>query len=204
MPCLATPSPRRRTPRAAPGSARHARATTHKPPPPRNRRRTKMAPLTWRVSLTDLRKGFKVKSSSPSFTKGKHEFCLDVYRDGWGDEDREFVAVFVRYVSRRGTCKGVASVSLEGGPRWQAPEEVLFAPVADLEKRSRSGDRRFMSREEFLALAEQGPLVFTASIEPARRLSQREISVAKDIEDMTEADVREALLAVDCGVPWPF
>ena len=173
-------------------------------PPPRNRRRTKMAPLTWRVALNDLRKGFKVKSSSPSFTKGKHEFCLDVYRDGWGDEDRDFVAVFVRYVSRRGTCKGVASVSLEGGPRWQAPEEVLFAPVADLEKRSRSGDRRFMGREEFLALAARGPLVFTASIEPARRLSQREISVAKDIEDMTEADVREALLAVDCGVPWPF
>ena len=163
-----------------------------------------MAPLTWRVSLTDLRKGFKVKSSSPSFTKGKHEFCLDVYRDGWGDEDREFVAVFVRYVSRRGTCKGVASVALEGGPRWQAPEEVLFAPVADLEKRSRSGDRRFMSREAFLALAERGPLVFTASIDPARRLSQRERSVAKEIEDMTEADVREALLAVDCGVPWPF
>ena len=197
MPCLATPSPRRRTPRAAPGSARHARATTHKPPPPRNRRRTTMAPLTWRVSLNDLRKGFKVKSSSPSFAKGKHEFCLDVYRDGWGDEDRDFVAVFVRYVSRRGTCKGVAAVALEGGPRWQAPEEVLFAPVADLEKRSRSGDRRFMSREAFLALAERGPLVFTASIEPARRLSQREISVAKDIEDMTEEDVREALLAVD-------
>ena len=163
-----------------------------------------MAPLTWRVSLTDLRKGFKVKSSSPSFTKGKHEFCLDMYRDGWGDEDREFVAVFVRYVSRRGTCKGVAAVALEGGPRWQAPEEVLFAPVADLEKRSRSGDRRFMSREAFLALATQGPLVFTASIEPARRLSQRERSVAKEIEDMDEDDVREALLAVDCGVPWPF
>ena len=65
----------------------------------RNRRRTKMAPLTWRVALNDLRKGFKVKSSSPVFTKGKHEFCLDVYRDGWGDEDREFVAVFRRYVS---------------------------------------------------------------------------------------------------------
>ena len=92
-------------------------------------------------------------------------------------------------------------MSLEGGPRWQAPEEVVFAPVADLEKRSRSGDRRFMSREAFLQLAEQGPLVFTASIEPARRLSQREISVAKDIEDMSEDDVREALLAVDCGVP---
>ena len=156
-----------------------------------------MAPLTWRVPLNDLRKGFKVKSSSPVFSKGKHEFCLDVYRDGWGDEDREFVAVFVRYVSRRGSCKGVASVSLEGGPRWQAPEEVLFAPVADLEKRSRSGDRRFMSREAFLQLAEQGPLVFTASVDPTRRLSQREISVAKDIEDMSEDDVREALLAVD-------
>ena len=154
-----------------------------------------MAPLTWRVPLNDLRKGFKVKSSSPVFSKGKHEFCLDVYRDGWGDEDREFVAVFVRYVSRRGSCKGVASVSLEGGPRWQAPEEVTFAPVADLEKRSRSGDRRFMGRDAFLQLAEQGPLVFTASIEPARRLSQREISVAKDIEDMSEDDVREALLA---------
>ena len=163
-----------------------------------------MAPLTWRVALNDLRKGFKVKSSSPSFTKGKHEFCLDVYRDGWGDEDREFVAVFVRYVSKRGSTKGVAAVSLEGGPRWQAPEEVLFAPVADLEKRSRSGDRRFMSRDAFLELSKQGPLVFTASIEPARRLSQRERSVAKEIEDMTEADVREALLAVDCGVPWPF
>ena len=156
-----------------------------------------MAPLTWRVALNDLRKGFKVKSSSPIFTKGKHEFCLDVYRDGWGDEDREFVAVFVRYVSRRGTCKGVAAVALEGGPRWQAPEEVVFAPVADLEKRSRSGDRRFMSREAFLQLAEQGPLVFTAAIEPARRLSQREISVAKAIEEMSEDDVREALLAVD-------
>ena len=59
-----------------------------------------MAPLTWRVALTDLRKGFKVKSSSPVFSKGKHEFCLDVYRDGWGDEDREFVAVFVRHTSR--------------------------------------------------------------------------------------------------------
>ena len=156
-----------------------------------------MAPLAWRVALTDLRKGFKVKSSSPVFSKGKHEFCLDVYRDGWGDEDRDFVAVFVRYVSRRGSCKGVASVSLEGGPRWQAPEEVTFAPVADLEKRSRSGDRRFMSREAFLQLAEQGPLVFTAAIEPARRLSQREISVAKAIEEMSEDDVREALLAVD-------
>ena len=54
-----------------------------------------------------------------------------------------------------------------------------------------------MSREAFLALAEQGPLVFTAAIEPARRLSQREISVAKAIEDMSEDDVREALLAVD-------
>ena len=51
-----------------------------------------MAPLTWRVALTDLRKGFKVKSSSPVFSKGKHEFCLDVYRDGWGDEDRDFVS----------------------------------------------------------------------------------------------------------------
>ena len=56
-----------------------------------------------------------------------------------------------------------------------------------------------MSREAFLQLAEQGPLVFTASIEPARRLSQREISVAKAIEDMSEDDVREALLAVDRG-----
>ena len=46
-----------------------------------------MAPLAWRVALNDLRKGFKVKSSSPVFSKGKHEFCLDVYRDGWGDED---------------------------------------------------------------------------------------------------------------------
>ena len=54
-----------------------------------------------------------------------------------------------------------------------------------------------MSREAFLQLAEQGPLVFTASVDPARRLSQREISVAKDIEDMSEDDVREALLAVD-------
>ena len=188
---------------AAPGQ-RETRPQSLCTPPPRNRRSTKMAPLTWRVALTDLRKGFKVKSSSPSFTKGKHEFCLDVYRDGWGDEDREFVAVFVRYVSRRGTCKGVAAVALEGGPRWQAPEEVLFAPVADLEKRSRSGDRRFMSREAFLALATQGPLVFTASIEPARRLSQRERSVAKEIEDMSEDDVREALLAVDRGVPWPI
>ena len=53
-----------------------------------------------------------------------------------------------------------------------------------------------MSREAFLQLAEQGPLVFTAAIEPARRISQREISVAKDIEDMSE---EEALLAVDRG-----
>jgi hypothetical protein len=34
-------------------------------------------------------------------------------------------------------------------------------------------------------------------VDPTRRLSQREISVAKDIEDMSEEDVREALLAVD-------
>ena len=204
MPCLQASPPRRVGFHGAPHGRAETRPQSLCTPPPRNRRSTKMAPLTWRVALTDLRKGFKVKSSSPSFTKGKHEFCLDVYRDGWGDEDREFVAVFVRYVSRRGTCKGVAAVALEGGPRWQAPEEVLFAPVADLEKRSRSGDRRFMSREAFLALATQGPLVFTASIEPARRLSQRERSVAKEIEDMDEDDVREALLAVDCGVPGPF
>ena len=72
-----------------------------------------MAPLTWRVALTDLRKGFKVKSSSPSFTKGKHEFCLDVYRDGWGDEDFT-LNPFRRSVSATRHARGAIAVAARG------------------------------------------------------------------------------------------
>lgn len=162
-----------------------ARATANAP--------STMAPLTWRVDLKDLRKGFKVKSSSPAFAANDREFCLDVYREGWGDDDRDLVAVFVRYASQRGTSEGVASVSLKGGPSWRAPEATRFAPVADLERRSRSGNRRFCSRDAFLALAEKGPLVFTVSVD--NRVGETPVDIA--LEEMTEADVRQALLKVD-------
>ena len=178
----------RRCHRTDPAKPPKARATAHAPGPP-----STMAPLTWRVDLKVLRKGFKVKSSSPAFAANDREFCLDVYRDGWGDDDRDSVAVFVRYASRRGSSEGVASVSLEGGPSWKAPEATLFAPVADLERRSRSGNRRFCSRDAFLALAEKGPLVFTVSVEPYVRETPVDIA----LEDMTEDDVRQALLKVD-------
>ena len=94
--------PTRRTPRRRGGQTASSRLRWQRETPTQT---AAMAPLTWRVALNDLRKGFKVKGSLQFSPKGKHEFCLDVYRDGWGDEDRDFVQVFVRYVSEEAPAK---------------------------------------------------------------------------------------------------
>ena len=106
-PELCLPNQRRRRGRTGPAS--HPRQRETRPqdlgtPPPRNRRRTKWRPSPGARRAQRLEEGFQSqKSSSPVFTKGKHEFCLGRLPGRWGDEDRDFVAVFVRYVSRRGS-----------------------------------------------------------------------------------------------------
>eukprot|EP00629_Pelagomonadales_sp_RCC1024_P014870 CAMPEP_0119267132 /NCGR_PEP_ID=MMETSP1329-20130426/5386_1 /TAXON_ID=114041 /ORGANISM="Genus nov. species nov., Strain RCC1024" /LENGTH=651 /DNA_ID=CAMNT_0007267043 /DNA_START=106 /DNA_END=2058 /DNA_ORIENTATION=+ len=160
-------------------------------------------PLTWRVAVDDLRKGFKVKTSSPPFKSGGYQFCLDVYLEGWGDSDRDHTAVYVRFVSPRGRAAGTPTVALQGGPSWTAKEPTLFANVADGTARTRSGEKRFVPRATLDSLAYDGVVVFTASVALSATRKKAAVAEAPPAEDlpapasMTEAEIQAALDQVE-------
>ena len=81
------------------------RAATPRRPRRRRGGRGDAAQIRWPQALT------------PSTAAGGHQFCLDVYLDGWGDDDRDCTAVFVRFAGKSGRVRGVATVGLAGPPR---------------------------------------------------------------------------------------
>ena len=112
--------------------------------------------MKWRVLAKDLRAGFKVKTSSAPFQAGGQTFCLDVYLDGWGDDDKDQVACYVRYVGRSAKVLARASISLANGPTWTAEDDCLYGRVADQAARTRAGTRRFLARNRVAARESHG------------------------------------------------
>ena len=106
--------------------------------------------MKWRVLMSDLRKGFKVKTSSEPFKAAGHEFCLDVFLDGWGDDEKDWMAVYVRYVGRSKKILARVSVSLANGPTWKAEgawrPRLFFFDRVSFSRRSVDVEARVASR----------------------------------------------------------
>ena len=51
-----------------------------------------------------------------------------MYRDGWGDEDRDFVAVFVRYVSGEAPAKVRRVCTIGGQAAGRRPRRLHLRP----------------------------------------------------------------------------
>lgn len=167
-------------------------------------RETMSGSMKWRVQIPDLRKGFKVKSSSAPFKAGGHSFCLDVYLDGWGDDDKDSVACYVRYVGASKKVLARASISLANGPTWTAEEDCLFGRVADTTARTRAGTKRFFARALLDGAADAaGYLTLSASVDlsGARLGKNGHVDLAPrsptTVERMTEREIADELDKVD-------
>lgn len=92
--------------------------------------------LEWRVASWNH--GFKVKTTSPTFTVKKHEFVVDAYADGHSETARGELALYARYVGRAKTL--MAKVWFEvDGRKWGPSDKTAVGARADAVVRTRVG-----------------------------------------------------------------
>lgn len=160
--------------------------------------------MKWRVLLSEMRKGLKVKTTSEPFKAGPHEFVLDVCLDGWDQDDKGWTACYVRYVGKGRKVLARVSISLANGPTWSADDDCLFAGVADKTARTRSGTKRFVARDALEGIADAaGYLTFRAEVALSGSALKKNGAVqlapasATVVEDMTEAEIQAELDKVE-------